>query len=500
MRGKTEIISHWIDGKRQDSVSGRSGPVFDPAMGQERARVGFASVEEVDKAVEAAKAAFPAWRDTSLTKRAQVMFAFRGLLDDASFELAEIIASEHGKTKPDARGEVQRGLETVEFACGIPQLLKGDSSIQVSTGIDMTSAREPLGVVGCITPFNFPAMVPLWMIPIAIACGNTVVLKPSEKDPSTANRLAELFSKAGLPNGVFNVIHGDRVAVERLIEHPDVAALSFVGSTPVARAIYEGGARHGKRVQALGGAKNHMLVLPDADMDLAADGAVSAAFGSAGERCMAISVVVTVGDAADRLLPKIQERMAKLKIGSAADPAAEMGPLITAEHRDKVVSYIDSGIEEGAEIVCDGRGIKVPDCEEGYFVGPTLFDHVSKDMKIYREEIFGPVLAVVRTESYTEAMDLMNANPYANGTAIFTNDGGAARRFQREIQVGMVGINLSIPVPLGFYSFGGWKNSLFGGHSIYGPDGVHFYTRPKVVTTRWPDPEHRGVDLGFPSS
>lgn len=343
-------------------------------------------------------------------------------------------------------------------------------------------------------------MVPLWMISIAIACGNTVVLKPSEKDPSTANRLAELFAKAGLPNGVLNVIHGDRIAVERLIEHPDVVALSFVGSTPVSKAIYEGGSRHGKRVQALGGAKNHMLVLPDADMDLAADGAVSAAFGSAGERCMAISVVVTVGDAAERLLPKIVERMAKLKVGSAEDPDAEMGPLITSEHRDRVVALIDSGVEQGAELVCDGRGLEVPDCENGYFVGPTLFDRVTPNMKIYTEEIFGPVLSVVRTDNYHDAVNLVNENPYANGTAIFTNDGGAARRFQREIQVGMVGINVPIPVPLGFYSFGGWKSSRFGAHSIYGPEGVNFYTRAKVVTTRWPEPEHRGVDLGFPRS
>ena len=496
----TDTISHWIDGKPQDGRSGRTGPVFDPATGRERARVAFASAEEVDKAVAVAKNAFKDWRDSSLTTRTQIMFNFRRLLDEARDELANLIAAEHGKTRPDARGEVQRGLETVEFACGISQLLKGDSSLQVSTGVDLISVREPLGVVACITPFNFPAMVPLWMTPIALACGNSVILKPSEKDPSASNLLAELYGRAGVPSGVFNVIHGDRVAVERLIEHPDVAALSFVGSTPVARAIYEGGTRHGKRVQALGGAKNHMLVLPDADMDLAADGAVSAAYGSAGERCMAISVVVAVGDAADRLLPKIQERIAKLKIGSAEDPEAEMGPLITAEHRDKVVSYIDSGVEEGAELVRDGRGLTIPGCEGGYFVGPTLFDRVKPDMKIYRDEIFGPVLVVVRTEHFADAMTLVNENPYANGTAIFTNDGGAARRFQSEIQVGMVGINVPIPVPLGFYSFGGWKNSLFGAHSIYGPDGVHFYTRPKVVTTRWPEPEQRGVDLGFPRS
>jgi malonate-semialdehyde dehydrogenase (acetylating)/methylmalonate-semialdehyde dehydrogenase len=496
----TETISHWIDGKPRDGQSGRSGPVFDPATGVERARVAFASVEEVDSAVAVAKNALAEWSDTSLTKRVQIMFAFRTLLDDAKNELADIIAREHGKTRPDARGEVQRGLETVEFACGIPQLLKGDASPQVSTGVDLVSVREPVGVVGCITPFNFPAMVTLWMTPIAIACGNTVILKPSEKDPSASNLLAELYSKAGLPSGVFNVVHGDRVAVERLVEHPDVAALSFVGSTPVARSIYEGGTRHGKRVQALGGAKNHMLVLPDADMELAADAAISAAYGSAGERCMAISVVVAVGDAADQLLPKIQERIEKLKIGSAEDPEAEMGPLITAEHRDRVVSYIESGVEEGAELARDGRGLTIPNCEGGYFVGPTLFDRVTPEMKIYRDEIFGPVLSIVRTEHFKDAVNLVNENPYANGTAIFTNDGGAARRFQREIQVGMVGINVSIPVPVGFYSFGGWKNSLFGAHSIYGPDGVHFYTRAKVVTTRWPEPEHRGVDLGFPRS
>ena len=493
-----ESIPHWIDGKPRDGQSGRTGPLYDPATGSERGRVAYANAEEVDQAVAAARSAFLPWADTSLTGRTQIMFRFRSLLEEAADELAALISSEHGKTKPDARGEVQRGLETVEFACGIAQLLKGDSSHQVSTGVDMMSLREPLGVVGCITPFNFPVMVPLWMTPIAIACGNAVVLKPSEKDPSASNRLGELFARAGLPDGVFNVVHGDRVAVQRLIEHPEVAALSFVGSTPVARAIYEGGTSHGKRVQALGGAKNHMLVLPDADMELAADAAVSAGYGSAGERCMAISVVVAVGDAADHLMPKIRERIARLEVGPADDARSEMGPLITGEHRDKVVSYIDSGVEEGAELVADGRDIEIEGHEGGFFVGPTLFDRVKPDMKIYREEIFGPVLSVVRAEHFTDAVDLVNANPYANGTAIFTNDGGAARRFQREIQVGMVGINVPIPVPLGFYSFGGWKSSLFGAHSIYGPEGVHFYTRPKVVTTRWPDPVHRGVDLGFP--
>jgi malonate-semialdehyde dehydrogenase (acetylating)/methylmalonate-semialdehyde dehydrogenase len=491
-------ITHWIDGKSAEGQSGRDGPVFDPALGSERARVAYASAEDVDRAVAVAKGAFPEWRDASLTARTQIMFRFRALLEDAREEIATLISGEHGKTIPDAKGEVQRGLETVEFACGIAQLLKGDNSQQVSTGIDLCSVREPLGVVGCITPFNFPAMVPLWMIPIAIGCGNSVVLKPSEKDPSTSNRLAELFTEAGLPDGVLNVVHGDRVAVERLIEHPDVRALSFVGSTPIARSIYESGSRNGKRVQALGGAKNHMLVLPDADIELAADAAVSAGYGSAGERCMAISVVVAVGDAADRLVPAIEERIAKLQTGSASDPDSEMGPLITAEHRDRVVECIDSGVDEGARLVADGRGLVVPGHEEGFFVGPTQFDDVKPSMRIYRDEIFGPVLGVIRVEHFTEGIGLVNDNPYANGTAIFTNDGGAARRFQREIEVGMVGINVPIPVPLGFYSFGGWKNSLFGGHSIYGPEGVQFYTRPKVVTTRWPDPVHRGVDLGFP--
>jgi malonate-semialdehyde dehydrogenase (acetylating)/methylmalonate-semialdehyde dehydrogenase len=494
------IISHWIDGKSTPGDSGRDGPVFNPATGAEQARVAYASADEVDRAVAAAKTAFPGWASTSLAKRSAVMFRFRNLLEEKKNELAAIVASEHGKTKPDALGEVQRGLETVEFACGIAQFLKGDHSQQVSTGVDLTSVREPLGVVGCITPFNFPLMVPLWMYPIAIACGNTVLLKPSEKDPSAANRVAEILQEAGLPDGVFNVVHGDRVAVEAMIEHADIAALSFVGSTPIARAIYEGGSRMGKRVQALGGAKNHMVILPDADLDLAADAAVSAGYGSAGERCMAISVLAAVGDVADRLIPKIQERLAKLRVGSAEDATAEMGPLITREHQERVLSCIDSGVEEGATLVTDGRGLVVEGNEEGFFVGPTLFDQVTPAMRIYREEIFGPVLSIVRVEHFTDAIDLVNSNPYANGTAIFTNDGGAARRFQHEIQVGMVGINVPIPVPVGFYSFGGWKSSIFGGYSIYGPEGVNFYTRPKVVTTRWPDPADRGVDLGFPRS
>ena len=495
-----QMISHWIDGKVGESQSGQSGPVYNPATGELLAEVGFADVEETDRIVSSAIQAFSSWRNTSISRRMQIMFKVRNLLDEAKDDLAGIVASEHGKTKDDARGEVQRGLESVEFACGIAHHLKGAQSQEVSSGVDIMSVREPVGVVGCITPFNFPVMVPLWMIPIALACGNAVVLKPSEKDPSASIYLAELFSRAGLPEGVFNVLQGDRTAVERLTEHPDVAALSFVGSTPVARSIYENGSRHGKRVQALGGAKNHMIVLPDADLELAADAAVSAGYGSAGERCMAISVVVAVGDVGERLIPKLKERISALKVGSAQDKDSEMGPLISSEHRDRVVRCIKSGTEEGATLIADGRDIKVTGCEKGFFVGPTLFDHVTADMQIYREEIFGPVLGIVRVKHFSEAINLVNANPYANGTAIFTNDGGAARQFQREIQVGMIGVNVPIPVPLGFYSFGGWKNSLFGSHSIYGPDGVQFYTRPKVVTTRWPSPEHRGVDLGFPRS
>ena len=491
-------IPHWIQGQPRAGQSGRSGPVFDPATGRERARVAWASVEEADLAVAAARDAFSSWREASISARVQVMFRVRGLIEAAREDLAQMISQEHGKTVPDALGEVQRGLETVEFACGIAQLLKGDASQQVSTGIDLNSFREPLGVVGCITPFNFPAMVPLWMVPLAIACGNTVILKPSEKDPSASNKIAELFTEAGLPDGVLNVLHGDRVAVDRLVEHPEISALSFVGSTPIARSIYERGTRHGKRVQALGGAKNHMLVLPDADMETAADAAVSAAYGSAGERCMAISVVVAVGGAADQLVSAIERRIVALKTGSASDPQSEMGPLVTAAHRDRVIECIDSGVAEGARLIRDGRGLVVPGYEGGFFVGPTLFDEVDPAMRIYQEEIFGPVLSVVRVDHFEAAVQLVNANPYANGTAIFTNDGGAARRFQREVEVGMVGINVPIPVPLGFYSFGGWKNSLFGAHSIYGPDGVQFYTRPKGVTTRWADPDGRGVDLGFP--
>jgi malonate-semialdehyde dehydrogenase (acetylating)/methylmalonate-semialdehyde dehydrogenase len=426
------------------------------------------------------------------------MFAFRELVSSGSMDLARQLSAEHGKTIDDALGEVQRGLEVIEFACNIAHLLKGDYSEQVSTGIDTYTIRQPLGVVAGITPFNFPTMVPMWMYPIAIACGNTFVLKPSEKDPSTSLMVAEMLAEAGLPDGVFNVVHGDKVAVDALLTHRDVAAVSFVGSTPIAQYIYETGTAAGKRVQALGGAKNHMIVLPDADMDLAADAAVSAGYGSAGERCMAISVVVTVGDAADTLLPKVGERMADLKVAPGDTEGAQMGPLVTRDHLDRVLGYIDSGEAEGATLVADGRGFSVTGFEDGFFMGPTLFDNVTPDMSIYRDEIFGPVLSVVRSESYEDAIKLINDNQYGNGTAVFTNDGGAARKFQNEIQVGMVGVNVPIPVPLAFYSFGGWKDSIFGSHAIYGPEGVHFYSRQKVIISRWPDPIHRGVDLGFP--
>ncbi len=491
-------IPHWIDNSTFDDPASRTSPVFDPAQGAQTSEVLMASEADVDRAVASAMAAFPAWRDTPVTARQRIMFRYRELVDSHRHDIAKLLTAEHGKTLDDALGEVQRGLEVVEFACGIPHLLKGDFSEQVSSGVDTLTIRQPLGVVAGITPFNFPAMVPMWMFPMAIACGNTFVLKPSEKDPSPSMLLAELFAEAGLPSGVFNVVHGDRVAVERLIAHPDIAALSFVGSTPIARHIYTSGTAAGKRVQALGGAKNHMIVLPDADMDLAADAAVSAGYGSAGERCMAISVVVTVGDAGDRLIEAVDRRLADLRVGPGSEEGIQMGPLVTAEHRDRVKGYIDAGIDEGADLVADGRSLTIEGHEEGFFLGPTLFDRVTPEMTIYRDEIFGPVLSVVRVDSYAEAIQLINDNPYGNGTAVFTNDGGAARKFQNEIAVGMVGINVPIPVPLSFYSFGGWKDSIFGSHAIYGPEGIHFYTRQKVVITRWPDPIHRGVDLGFP--
>ncbi|HVV87514.1 MAG TPA: CoA-acylating methylmalonate-semialdehyde dehydrogenase [Kofleriaceae bacterium] len=500
MSASIPTIRHWIDGKPLERPSERHGDVFNPATGQVQARVAFASPAIVDEAVANAKAAAATWKSSSLSKRTRILFAFRELVEKHKTEMAAHLTREHGKVPSDALGEVSRGLEVIEFACGIAQLQKGELSENVSTEVDSYSIRQPLGVVAGITPFNFPAMVPMWMYPIAIACGNTFVLKPSERDPSAANFTAELLRDAGLPAGVFNVVHGDKVAVDRLLEHPDVAAISFVGSTPIARYIYETGTKHGKRVQALGGAKNHMIVLPDADMDLAADAAVGAGYGSAGERCMAISMLVAVGAAADKLIPKILERIQKLRTGPGSDPKAEMGPLITLAHRNKVAGYVDAGVREGAKLLADGRTLKVDGHEDGFFLGPCLFDHVRPEMSIYQDEIFGPVLGVTRVDTYDDAIRMVNSNPYANGVALFTNDGGAARKFQHEVEVGMVGINVPIPVPMSYYSFGGWKASLFGDLHIYGPDGVRFYTRNKVITSRWPDPRFRGVDLGFPQN
>ena len=488
-------VTHWIDNKPYEGQVDRWGDIYDPATGLVQGHVAMASQGVVDRAVTSATVALRGWRNVSLAKRTSIFFRFRDLVERHREDIAKLLVSEHGKVFNDAMGEVQRGLEVVEFACGIPQLVKGEFSENVSTGVDSYSIRQPLGVVAGITPFNFPAMVPMWMYPIAIACGNTFVLKPSEKDPSAASFTAELFAKAGLPDGVFNVVHGDKQAVDAILDHPGIQVVSFVGSTPIARYVYNRGTSNGKRVAALGGAKNHMIVLPDADMDLAADAAVSAGYGSAGERCMAISVVVTVGDAADRLLPKVQERLARVKVAPGMVEGAEMGPLVTAAHRDRVAGYIDEGVAQGATLMADGRDLLGGD---GFFVGPTLFDNVTTDMSIYTDEIFGPVLSTVRVDSYDEAMSLLDENPYANGVAIFTNDGGAARTFQNEAQVGMVGINVPIPVPVAYHSFGGWKDSLFGEARMYGMDGVRFYTRIKVITQRWPDPRHRGVDLGFP--
>ena len=496
----TNTIHHFIGGQHVESTSDRRSDVFNPATGEVQARVGLASVAEVDTAVASAKAALAGWKNSSLATRTRVLFAFRELVNQHKDDIARLLTLEHGKVFSDAQGEVQRGLEVIEFACGLSQLLKGEMSENVSTDVDSYSMRQPVGVVAGITPFNFPAMVPMWMYPIAIACGNTFVLKPSERDPSVTVLCAELFAKAGLPPGVLNVVHGDKLAVDRLLEHPDVAAISFVGSTPIARYIYETGTQHGKRVQALGGAKNHMVVLPDADMDLAADAAVGAGFGSAGERCMAISVLVTVGNAADKLLPKIQERIAVLQVGNGLDAASQMGPLINKAHRDRVAGYVDQAEKDGAKILVDGRPLKVPGHEGGFFLGPCLLDHVTTSMSCYREEIFGPVLSVVRAATYDDALALIHGHPYGNGTAIFTNDGGAARKFQHDVQIGMVGVNVPIPVPLAYYSFGGWKQSLFGDLHMYGMDGVRFYTRNKVVIARWPEPRFRGVDLGFPQN
>jgi malonate-semialdehyde dehydrogenase (acetylating)/methylmalonate-semialdehyde dehydrogenase len=495
-----KTIQHWIDGKTAEGTSGRFGTVTNPATGQETARLALADASDVDTAVAAASKAYASWSTASLAKRTQVLFNYRELLNKHRDEIASLITSEHGKVHSDALGEVARGLEIVELACGIPQLLKGEVSTQVSARVDVESIRQPVGVVAAITPFNFPAMVPLWMFPLAIACGNTVVVKPSDKDPSATVRLVELATEAGVPDGVLNLVNGDKPAVDRLLEHPEVKAVSFVGSTPIAKHVHDTAGAHGKRVQALGGAKNHMLVLPDADLDQAADAAVSAAYGSAGERCMAVSVVVAVDPIGDELVNKIAQRSHKLVIGPGDDPKSEMGPLVTREHRDKVASYVPQAREQGAEVVIDGQGLVVEGHEDGFFVGISLLDKVTPEMDAYRDEIFGPVLSVVRAASYEEAISLINSSRWGNGMAIFTRDGGAARRFQLEVEAGMVGVNVPIPVPVGYHSFGGWKDSLFGDHHIYGNDGVHFYTRGKVVTTRWPDPSDGGIDLGFPSN
>ena len=495
----TAHITHFINGSFWSGTAERHGEVFNPATGEVTGHVDFASIAVVDEAVAAAKAGFEEWHLTSLTRRSQVLFAFRELLNARKGDLAALITAEHGKVLSDALGEVTRGLEVVEFACGIPHLLKGGYSESVSTGVDVYSIRQPLGVVGIISPFNFPAMVPMWFFPIAIAAGNAVVIKPSEKDPSAINLVAQLWKEAGLPDGVFNVLHGDKVAVDGLLEHPDVKAISFVGSTAIARYIYETGTKFGKRVQALGGAKNHMVVLPDADLDLAADAAVNAGFGSAGERCMAISALIAVEPVADDLISKIKDRMGKLTTGDGTR-SPDMGPLVTRVHLDKVASYVDAGVKDGATLVIDGRNPQVDGDAGGFWLGPTLFDNVTSKMSIYNDEIFGPVLSVLRVKSYNAAVELVNNHPYGNGTAIFTNDGGAARRYQNEIQVGMVGINVPIPVPMAYYSFGGWKSSLFGDTHAHGMEGVHFFTRGKVVTSRWLDPSHGGLNLGFPQN
>ncbi|MBM7413012.1 malonate-semialdehyde dehydrogenase (acetylating)/methylmalonate-semialdehyde dehydrogenase [Clavibacter michiganensis] len=493
------VVPHWIDGARSPSTSGRTAPVYDPARGVVTKEVALAGADEIARAIASAHAAFPAWRDLSLAKRQAILFRFRELLEAEKGELAEIITSEHGKVVSDALGEITRGQEVVEFATGLAHHLKGEYSEQVSTGVDVYSTKQPLGVVGIISPFNFPAMVPMWFFPIAIAAGNTVVLKPSEKDPSAAIWIAELWKRAGLPDGVFTVLNGDKEAVDGLLTHPDVRAISFVGSTPIAQYVYETGTKHGKRVQALGGAKNHMLVLPDADLDLVADSAVNAGFGSAGERCMAISVVVAVEPVADALIERITSRMSSLRVGDGRR-GCDMGPLVTEAHRDKVASYIAIAEEDGARVVVDGRGIEVDGERDGFWLGPTLIDQLPTSSRAYTEEIFGPVLGVVRVRTYEEGVALINAGAFGNGTAIFTNDGGAARRFQNEVQVGMIGINVPIPVPVATFSFGGWRSSLFGDTKAHGAEGVRFFTQQKAITSRWLDPSHGGVDLGFPQN
>ena len=493
------VIPMWINGKAVQSKSGRFGDVFDPALGEATKQVGFANQDEINATVAAAKAAFPDWRDLSTARRQAIMFRFRELLEAKKPELAAIITAEHGKVLSDALGEITRGQEVVEFACGLPHLLKGEFSENASTNVDVYSIKQPIGVAGIISPFNFPAMVPMWFFPVAIAAGNTVILKPSEKDPTAAIWMAELWKEAGLPDGVFNVLNGDKEAVDGLLNHPDVASISFVGSTPIAQYIYETSAKNGKRVQALGGAKNHMLVLPDADLDLVADSAVNAGFGSAGERCMAISVIVAVEPVADSLIAKVKERMATIKVGDGRRNC-DMGPLVTKQHRDKVASYIEIAEKDGASVVVDGRGVVADGAPGGFWLGPTLIDKVPTSSKVYKEEIFGPVLSVVRVQSYDEGLDLINSGAFGNGTAIFTNDGGAARKFQNQVQVGMIGINVPIPVPVAHFSFGGWKHSLFGDSRAHGEEGFRFFTQTKVITSRWLDPSHGGLNLGFPQN
>ena len=498
-----KTIEHWIGGANTAGASTRTADVWNPATGQVQARVVLADSADVDAAVQSAKKAYESWFDVSVTRRARIMFAFRELVDRNLDELARIVSAEHGKVISDAKGEVIRGMEVVEFACGIAQLLKGEYSEQVSTDVDAYSFRQPLGVCAGITPFNFPAMVPMWMHPMAIATGNTFVLKPSERDPSASNFIAQLYADAGLPDGVFNVVHGDKVAVDAILDHPDIAAVSFVGSTPIARYVHHRASDAGKRVQALGGAKNHAVVLPDADMDFAADHITAAGYGSAGERCMAISAVVAVGSAGDRLVAKLKDKATAIKVGPGDDTSSDMGPIVTAASRDRIVGYVDSGERAGATLVVDGRGLSVEGHEEGFFVGPTLFDQVDTDMDIYTDEIFGPVLAVMRVDTLDEAIALVNANPYGNGTAIFTNSGQAAQKFQRHIHVGMIGINVPVPVPMAFYSFGGWKDSLFGDTHVHGAEGVRFYTRAKAITSRWPDAEyteHHQAHMHFPTA
>ena len=489
--------THWINGALDTQKPQRSGEVFNPATGKVTKTVAFADAATVDRAVNTATEAFATWRHSSLTKRTQVLFAFRELVQQNKEKIAALITDEHGKVLSDAAGEVTRGLEVVEFACGIPHLLKGGFSEEVSSGVDVYSIRQALGPVAIISPFNFPAMVPMWFFPVAIACGNTVVVKPSEKDPSAVMFLAQLWKEAGLPDGVFNVVHGDKESVDALLTHPGIKSISFVGSTPIARYVYETGTKAGKRVQALGGAKNHMIVLPDAELELAADAAINAGFGSAGERCMAISAIVAVEPIGSALVEKIKSRMSSIKTGDGTQ-GSDMGPLVTKVHRDKVASYIDAGSKEGATVVVDGRALEI--AGDGFWLGPTLFDNVSPEMSIYKDEIFGPVLSIIRVKTYDEALNLVNSHQYGNGTAIFTNDGGAARRFQNEVEVGMVGINVPIPVPMAYYSFGGWKNSLFGDSHAHGTEGIHFFTRGKVVTSRWLDPSHGGINLGFPQN